>query len=477
MTKTFVGRQEELRTLEESLSSSGSELIVVYGRRRIGKSTILEKFVEDKPRFFYLGGRETKQLQLRRFVRELGGAVGDTLLGQTHISTWDEALTLLDRALPALAAPNGKAIVILDEFQWMCRGAEELLSDLQRFWDKKWQKSDSLMLILCGSSVSFMMGDVLSRKSPLFGRRTRSLRIEAFPLDEAALFLPGWGRREVVKGYLAVGGVPRYLELLERKRTVEAALQREAFQKTGFLFDEIEFVLSEQLQETENYFRLLEQIAIQPMGVRELERATGIGAGQLAYYLDRLQLLGFVSRHLPFGAGPRSKTVRYRLEDYYLRFYFAFIRPSQEQIKRQRQGISFVAATRDRWHPFAGLAFEQLVRDHADRIVRAAGYDVGIREVASFWQRATKRKPGLQLDAVIDLDADTMLVCECKWTTRRVGCGDVDHFLSKLVHAPNPEDKTVVPVIVCPRGVTKDAAARGVEVVMLDSLFATPGRR
>ena len=139
----FVGRERELEVLAEAYASASSELCVIYGRRRIGKSTLLEQFAQDRPAFFYLAGRESKRIQLRRFVRELGDAVGDPLTGKVLASTWDEALTLLDRNIRLFCEQHrcDKAIVVLDEFQWMCRGAPELLSDLQRFWDKRWKNS------------------------------------------------------------------------------------------------------------------------------------------------------------------------------------------------------------------------------------------------------------------------------------------------------------------------------------------------
>jgi AAA+ ATPase superfamily predicted ATPase len=178
----FIGRKTELHVLQEAWESPGAEFCVLYGRRRIGKSTLLEEFVRDKPAFFYLAGREAKSQQLRRFVRELGEAIGDPLTGRVRVSTWDEALTLVDRSIEVFCRRHAcrKLVLILDEFQWMCNGAPELLSDLQRFWDKRWRHGGRVYLILCGSAISFMLGEVLSRKSPLFGRRTRSFELRPF---------------------------------------------------------------------------------------------------------------------------------------------------------------------------------------------------------------------------------------------------------------------------------------------------------
>ena len=175
---------------------------------------------------------------------------------------------------------------------------------------------------------------MLSRKSPLFGRRTRSFALWPFEATEAEQMLRGKGRFEVAESYLAMSGIPKYLEILQAYPSFRQAMTREAFTASGYFVDEVSFVLSEQLRETEHYFQVLRQLAHGARGVTELELATGIASGQMMFYLERLQLLGFVSRHIPFGARSSSKTVRYRLDDYFLRFYFAFIDPHLEQIRR-----------------------------------------------------------------------------------------------------------------------------------------------
>lgn len=468
----FIGREAELQVLREGLESSTSELCVLYGRRRIGKTTLLEEFVKDQPAFFYLAGRETKTQQLKRFVRELGDSIGDPLTGRVRVSSWEEALTLVDRSVGPFCARHGcrKAILILDEFQWMCNGSPELLSDLQRFWDKKWRGKGSVYLILCGSAISFMLGEVLSRKSPLFGRRTRSFDLRPFSLAETGQLLRGKGRFEVAESYLAVGGVPKYLEVLRGHPSFRNAMKREAFTASGYFLDEVRFVLSEQLRETEHYFRLLRHLAQGGSGVTELERATGIPSGQIMFYLERLQLLGFVSRHIPFGARANSKTVRYRLDDYFLRFYFAFVDPNYERIRRSRGGLGFDRVTKDGWDRHAGLCFEQLARDHAERIAGVLGHE--LRDVGTYWQRPTKRKPGVQIDLLIGCTDGVTLVCECKWSRSKVGLSAVDELRKRSALFPNSRGDTLKSVLVAAGGATNAVRRQpDISVVTLNDLF------
>lgn len=471
----FIGRKPELQTLREGLESPVSELCVLYGRRRIGKSTLLEEFVHDAPAFFYLAGRESKAQQLKRFVRELGEAVDDPLTSRVRVSTWDEALALVDRSIEPFCRRHGcrKIILILDEFQWMCNGSLELLSDLQRFWDKRWRDSGRVYLILCGSAISFMLGEVLSRKSPLFGRRTRSFELRPFSAAEAQQFLAGKGRFEVVESYLAVGGVPKYLEVLKAHPSFRRAVSREAFAASGYFFDEVRFVLGEQLKETEHYFSLLRHLAHGAMGVTELERATGIPSGQIMFYLERLQLLGFVSRHIPFGARASSKTVRYRLDDYFLRFYFAFIDPNHERIRKSRAGLDFDRLVKNGWDRHAGLCFEQFVRDHAALVAGALGHE--FRSSGTYWQRPTKRKPGLQIDVLIGCTDGVTLVCECKWSHTPIRWSAVDELRQRAALFPNPRGDTLKLVLVAAAGVTQDVRRQTeVSVLTLDDLCREP---
>ena len=405
-------------------------------------------------------------------MRELGDAAGDPLTGRVSVSSWEEALTLVDRSIEPFCARHGcrKAILILDEFQWMCNGASELLSDLQRFWDKKWRDKGSVYLILCGSAISFMLGEVLSRKSPLFGRRTRSFDLRAFSLAEAKQLLKGKGRFEIAESYLAVGGVPKYLEVLQGHPSFQKAMAREACTASGYFLEEVRFSLSEQLKETEHYFRLLRHLAHGGMGVTELEQATGIPSGQIMFYLERLQLLGFVSRHIPFQARPNSKTVRYRLDDYFLRFYFAFIAPNYERIRRSRGELDFAGVTKDGWNRHAGLCFEQLARDHAERIAGVLGHELG--DLGTYWQRPTKRKPGVQIDLLIGCTDGVTLVCECKWSRNKVGLSAVDELRKRSALFPNSRGDTLKLVLVAAGGASKAVHRQSdISVVTLDDLF------
>ncbi len=467
----FIGRKDELKLLNDHYRSGASEFCILYGRRRIGKSTLLEEFTKDKSTFFYLAGKESKRLQLKRFVRELGDTVSDPLTGKVGVSNWDEALTLVDRNIAHLSEKNvgSKAVIVFDEFQWMCNGAPELLSYLQRFWDKKWKNTGNIFLILCGSSISFMLGEVLSQKSPLFGRRTFSFELKAFKINDVKKFLPFKSKFEITEIYMTVGGVPKYLEIFNTKSSFRRCISQVAFSPTGYFYDEVRFVLSEQLKETANYFLLITQMSSGAKEVTEMEKTTGIASGQIMYYLERLQLLGFVSRHIPLGMRPNTKKVRYRLDDYYLRFYFNFIHSNYQAIS---SNISFELITKNRWDIYAGMAFEHFVLDHAEKIVMKLGHEGLIKRVGSYWQQRTQRKKGFQIDLLIECHDETTFVCECKWSRKKTGMVALKELHQKVTLYPNIQQHTIKPVIIAAGGVSKNILKeKNISVITLEDFF------
>ena len=451
----FIGRKTELELLDSDYANRKSELCVVYGRRRIGKSTLLERFCHDKPNFFFTGGKERKRQQLERYARELGSSVRNPLAAKTKLASWSEALELLDQNIDNLLSTTNravKAIVVFDEFQWMCHGAPELTSDLQRFWDKRWKDSKNIHLILCGSAVSFMLGEVLSRKSPLFGRRTRAFKLLPFPPPEARLFFGKRGIFEIAEALLSVGGVPKYLELFTGRKPVRKVLAEQALSAGGFLVDEIRFVLSEQLKETENYFAILGELAHEALPMAELSRRTGIATGQIAYYL--------VTRHSPIGAGPRSKTIRYRLDDSYLRLFFKLVQPNLRKVNRTRRASMFDLITKDEWDRYLGAAFERFVGDNAEHVAMLLDAGDTSVEVGTFWQHKTKRKKGVQIDLVIKRGDGVTTLVECKWSRKKTGMEAVHQLRTMKKRYPNTERHTIELVLVAAGGVTREVVSQ-----------------
>ncbi len=193
----FVGRKKELELLENSFSSGRSAFIPIYGRRRVGKSELILKFMEDKPGLYFLGKTTSSTLQMREFLKEAAKAFDEPLLGSLSADSWSDIFS----AITGQLKKQEKFVLVIDEFQWVASASPELPSVIQEYWDRDWKNSGRVVLILCGSFIGFMEREVLGRKSPSFGRRTAQIFLRPFPHIEAKDFHPDWSLENQAMAY------------------------------------------------------------------------------------------------------------------------------------------------------------------------------------------------------------------------------------------------------------------------------------
>lgn len=463
----FIGRQAELQWLGADFKENKSHFTIVYGRRRVGKSLLIERFCEGKRAFIFQGGKEKKQPQIKRFLTEFGDFINDPLIPMVAATTWDEVLKIFNAR-----RRDKKLILVLDEFQWMCEGSPELVSDIQRNWDRVWKKDGKMFLILCGSSISFMEGELLSEKSPLFGRRTREIFLEPFSSAETELFFPKKNNIEKAETLMILGGIPMYLACLNEKFSIRRNVNNMAFSKGGLLVNEVNFILSEQLKETGNYFRLLKCLANGAKSIADLAREMRISAGQIMFYLHRLERLRFIKRYIPITKDLNSKTVRYKLYDEYLRFYFYYIEPNRTRISGNNGDYLFDRITGANWDTFCGYAFEIFCEKNVGVILRKLGVTDTAEKIGTYWHRKSALRSGVQIDLVIECSDMTTYLLECKWSKNKVGIGIVEELAKKEGSYPNPKKHTMRKVIIASNGVTEEVACeKAVTVITLGDFF------
>ena len=254
--RVFVGRKRELELLERAWRGPEGAFIPVYGRRRVGKSELILRHLQDKPAVYYLGKKAPARLQMAELAREAAVALGQPLLARFQ-GSWKELLVALEEQ----HAGDGKLVVVLDEFQWLVEGSPELPSVLQELWDRRWKKSGRVMLILCGSFVGFMEREVLGKKSPLFGRRTAQILLKPFDHLDGARFHRSWSLTDQARVRFVCGGVPFYLRLFDPAVSFEKNLVEQLLDEFAPLYREPEFLLREELREVQNYHAVLRAIA------------------------------------------------------------------------------------------------------------------------------------------------------------------------------------------------------------------------
>jgi len=432
----FVGRRTELKVLEQRYASSRSELIPVYGRRRVGKTELLLRFASNKPTVYFTASDKLRTPQIADFLRAAAEWLAASHLAESAPATWEAALRLVVAAAPR----QRKLLLVLDEFQWLCQSSPELPSIIQRLWDMEWQRDNGLMLILCGSLIGFMEREVLGARSPLHGRRTADLRLEPFRFREAAAFHPNWSLEEQARAYFVCGGVPAYLGRFEPGRSVAQNIAREFFEIDGFFQREPDFLLREALAEVKQAASVLEAVALGRRAQSDIARAVGLTASALAPHLKTLVSLGYLERVFPLSTRrPPRTSVVYRIADALLRFWFRFVEPNWSTLRRYSPERAFEQIVGPHWEAFCGEGFERMCRE-ALPLIYVNERVSGRFEIGEYWDRAVQIDVvGLRTDGWVDLG-------ECRWSSRTRLAETARELSARTLHFP-VGNRTVRPLL------------------------------
>lgn len=407
---TFINRSQELKVLNDRWQGPRPELMVLYGRRRVGKSALIRAFCLGKPYAYYLATRVTPADARASFRAVLRQATGNTLLDHVQFDTWEAALnTALDVMTQAAAATRGRFCLVLDEFQYLCEASPELPSVLQKWWDTR-AKESRCMLILCGSHISFMEAEVLAERSPLFGRRTGQMRLHPLTAWHAGLFLPDWSPLEKLKAFAVLGGVPAYLERFDPQADLRTNVLRELLSSDGYLYDEVNFLLRTELGQAHTYLSLLKAIAGGATRLSEIASRSTIPVTSLSKPLSILVDLGFVTREVPFTEDHPHKSKRgiYGVSDPFTRFWCRYVLPNASLVGEGRGELVWDRFIEPDLPTHLGLVFEELCRSFVQSRVQSLVPGEYALRVGRQWDRDG------ELDLLATLTDGSTLVGECK---------------------------------------------------------------
>lgn len=330
----FLGREPELAVLDELAGSDRAELFVLYGRRRVGKTELLQQFCRKPGRrsVYHLAAQVRDKDNLRGFRDALREGLDDPLVEGVEFADWSAALSFA-----AERAGDERLVVVLDEFPYLCEGCKGLPSLLQQFWDSR-GKHSRLMLVLCGSQMSFMEKEVLAERSPLFGRRTAQRRLEPLPPAEALRFFPRWKLADRVLAYAILGGMPAYLQRFDDRLSLRENLLRELLRPEGYLFDEVSFLLRTELSNPATYNSILGAVAGGAEKVGDIALWVGVDSTTANKYLHVLRELRLVDREIPVtDPDPlRSRRGTYRVADRFVAFHFRHLQPHLSLVEAGR---------------------------------------------------------------------------------------------------------------------------------------------
>jgi len=431
----FLNRSDELAELHRRMDGNSAELLVIYGRRRMGKTELLAHLAASVRSLYYEATNSVAADQLADLTVQLARSSGSDLLARQPLTRWEAALAALGEFVG-----TQRTLVVLDEFQHLAVQSPELETVLSRWWRTTGRKLP-IVLVLAGSELSFFEDSVLAGQ--LYGRRTGQLRLGPFAARQAALFHPAYTPEDCVRVYSVCGGVPYYLERFSDDRPLAEHLLTEIFLRTGLLHDEAELMLRQSIADPSNHIAVLRAIAQGHNRNNEISQHTRLVAAHVAKILDSLERLDLVERLRPITSSPRAKKTSYAIRDQFLRFHYRFVEPAKSELRTRALAEAYLT---DRVLPqldgHASHAWEDICRE----FVRDSA--PGVSAVGRWWGQVPtgegRRTEQREID-ILALDAAGVptVAGMCKWTLERVDFDELnllDRLLTQLeVPGPAPQ--------------------------------------
>lgn len=416
----FIGREREREVLERTWASDHFEFTVIYGRRRVGKTRLIREYIADKPAMYFMALEADQGANLAGFSRVFAqfqtapvSGVAPTRASHASFEDLFADITEVARRVPF--------VLVIDEFPYLASCWPAISSLLQRFCDTQWA-STRLHLILCGSSMSFMEHQVLSAKSPLYGRRTGRIRLRPFDFLDTEDFLSPLSRQEVAILYGATGGVAEYLDFIDPALDAAQNLARLFFDPNGRLVEEPGNLLKQELREPKRYSSILSAIAQGASKHNQIATKTSIPTGALTNYLDSLIDLGIVEKQTPWNQRmkPGGRQTIYRIQDGCFRFWYRFVQPNLSNIELGAGSVALETNVVPELNSFMGLGFERIVTDLFDRDNVAGRLPELYQNRARWWGTDPKTRQAEEIDLVAG-GAKTTMFIEAKWNNHPAG--------------------------------------------------------
>lgn len=408
----IIGRAFEQNKITEIIESGKAEFVAIYGRRRVGKTFLVKEFFDNQFAFYATGlANSNTKTQLINFSIFLNKSFNKEF--QTP-KNWLEAFNVLQTELSGF---QGNKIIFIDELPWLDTKKSDFLTGLEFFWNSWASTQTGLKLFVCGSAASWMINKLIRNKGGLYNRVTQRIKIEPFSLQETEVFLESKNiyvdRYQILNLYMVMGGIPYYLEQIKKGQSVTQNIENICFEETGLLKSEFKFIFSSLFNNSEKHEQLLRKIySLGTRATRDnlVKQFQLISGGDLTIKLSELEESGFLKSYVPFGVNKTKKI--YIISDYYTLFYLKFIEPSGK-FESGNWTNRINDASMNVW---AGLAYEQICRDHIKNIKKALGIDGIYSETSTWSKKGDEDSTGAQIDLIIDRKDRVINLCEIKYS-------------------------------------------------------------
>lgn len=418
MLQLFVNRQRELQFLKEHYKSKLSELVVIYGRRRVGKTELTLRFASDKPHIYFFADQRPETELIQELKQQMSIYLRDESFAKLAVKNWIDLFNEFTKW-----NKNTRPLIIIDEFPVLIEANRAVPSIFQKIWDQN-LKNTSTMLILLGSSIAMMENEVLNYKSPLYGRRTAQWKLETLKICHLKPFFPNYNFETLVQVYACLGGVPAYLQKFDPEKGFWENVQQKILTKGEFLYEEAEFLLREELREPRNYAIILKAIAQEAQTHGEILNKTSVDKSMLSKYASVLEDLGFIKRTHPIGITPKPRKSQYSIADNYLNFWFKYVFPNKTELEAGNSK-NVLSKIKQDYTVYLGHGFEEIAAELLTEMKKNQKLPFDFTSIGKWWFKNN------EIDLIaIDEEKQTATFIETKWSN--LNTTDCQRILQKL---------------------------------------------
>ncbi len=406
----FIGRERELSVLNKLYKSKHFEFAVIYGRRRVGKTALINRFIDDKKSIYFIGVESNEKQNLENLSKVILESVNNIDIESTFPS-FQSALEYVFKI-----SEKKRIVLVIDEYPYLARASKSFASTLQLVIDK-YKDNSKLMLILCGSSMSYMEDQVLAYKAPLYGRRTAQLKILPFDFEEACIYLKGFSDIDKAITYGIVGGTPQYLLQIDNNVSIEDNIKNTFFNPSSPLFEEPLNLLKQEVREPAIYNAIISAIATGSTRMSEISSKVGENTNICSSYLKNLITLGIVKRESPYGEKASKKAI-YSIEDNMFRFWYRFVPSNASMISRGGADVVY-DKIKSSISDYMGKIFEDICKQYLWKLLLNGKSPISFSSLGPWWGNDPIRKCQAEIDIIGEENKNTALFGECKWTNEK----------------------------------------------------------
>lgn len=419
----FIGRQQELKKLNKMYESGQFEFAVIYGRRRVGKTTLIKEFCKGKKAIYFIAREANDLINIENFSTDVFTVTSKESEGNVFFSNWEKAFEYIYRI-----SCDERIVLVIDEYPYLAQSNRSISSIIQAHIDMR-LKDSKLFLILCGSSMSFMEYQVLGYKSPLYGRRTAQFKIKPFTCFESAEFMNEFNYEDEAVLYGITGGIPEYLSRINQNLSVKENIKELFLNESGHLFEEPTNLLKQELREPATYNGIIEAIAKGASKLNEIATKNGIESNKCAKYISALMALGIVKKEKPLTEDESRKSI-YLLEDQMFRFWYKFIPTNMSSIATGLSDIVYEKAIAPQLSDYMGQIFEQMCTQYLMKENAKPALPFVFGRIGRWWGNNPVQKRQEEID-ILAVDEKNAIFGECKWKNEPIGIGVLNELIKK----------------------------------------------